>query len=327
MQDVGLAGADRDADPYFAGALHHGHQHDVHHPDPADDEGDHRDGGDQQRQGGRGLLHRLDDAVAAEGEEILHPVALGQQRHGGLLGQRGLDPVLDPYGDLAEVILGDEAAHHGAVRQPDIDRLAAGAKAGLLGHHPDDAHRQGADQHHLADGIRLAEQAGYGLAIHHGHRRPAADVPLIEQAALGEGHPLDPEKVAADPHHAATAGLVAIAQLARGGDLGAGPLQIGLAEQGVEIPLVQGLDAGGLLVTPILAGEDVDGIGAHGVDVVDHLGAGPLAQRHHADHGGDADDDAEHGEEGAHAVGQHGVQGHATRLPVAIPALAAAPGD
>ena len=34
------------------------------------------------------------------------PVALGQKCHGSLLGQRGLDPVLDPDGDLAEVVLG-----------------------------------------------------------------------------------------------------------------------------------------------------------------------------------------------------------------------------
>ena len=94
LQYVRLAGTDRDADADLAGSLHHRHQHDVHHPDAADDEGDHRDGGDQQRHGGGGFLHRLDDAVAAEGEEVLHPVALGQQLDGGLFGQRRLHPSL-----------------------------------------------------------------------------------------------------------------------------------------------------------------------------------------------------------------------------------------
>ncbi len=194
LQYVRLAGADRDADADLAGTLHHRHQHDVHHPDAADDEGDHRDGGDQQRHGGGGLLHRLDDAVAAEGEEVFHPVALGQQLDGGPFGQRRLHPVLDPDGELAEVVLGDKAAHHGAVGQPDVHRLAAAAKPGLLFHHADDTHRQGADQHHLTDGILLAEQALDGLAVHHRHRRPVLDVTLVEQPTVGELHPLTRKK-------------------------------------------------------------------------------------------------------------------------------------
>ena len=86
--------------------------------------------------GWRWSLHRFDDAVAAEGEEVLHAVALGQQGDCRLLGQGGLDAVPDPDGDLGEVLLGEETAHNGAVGEPDIDRLAAAAKAGLLGDHP-----------------------------------------------------------------------------------------------------------------------------------------------------------------------------------------------
>src|SRR4029077_2244375 len=37
-QDVDLAGTDGLADPDLAGPLGHGHQHDVHHPDAADEQ-------------------------------------------------------------------------------------------------------------------------------------------------------------------------------------------------------------------------------------------------------------------------------------------------
>ncbi|CAJ1810118.1 hypothetical protein KLNKPBOH_01278 [Aeromonas veronii] len=94
-----------------------------------------------------------------------------------------------------------------------------------------------------------------------------------------------------------------------------------MSQQSIEIPLVEGLDAGHLLIAPSLAREDFDGVGAHRIDLVDHLGARPLTKSDHAHHGGDADDDAEHGEEGAHPVGEHGMHRHPSRFPIAIPVV------
>jgi hypothetical protein len=44
----------------------------------------------------------------------------------------------------------------------------------------------------------LAEQALYGLAVHHGDCRPVS-MSRSSNSGLGERHPLDPEKVVADP--------------------------------------------------------------------------------------------------------------------------------
>src|SRR4029079_12831598 len=46
-----------------------------------------------------------------------------------------------------------------------------------------------------------------------------------------------------------------------------------------------------------------------GVELRLHHGRGALPQRHHADDGGDADDDAQHGEARAHAVPQQAAPG------------------
>src|SRR5262249_40188006 len=68
-EDVPPGGADGLADPDLAGALGHRDQHDVHDPDPADDEGDpgHRPEEDGDEPGD--LVRRLQQGVLAEDGE------------------------------------------------------------------------------------------------------------------------------------------------------------------------------------------------------------------------------------------------------------------
>jgi hypothetical protein len=60
-----------------------------------------------------------------------------------------------------------------------------------------------------------------------------------------------------------------------------------------------------------VAGEDDEDVAAHRADGLRHGVLRALADGHHQHHGADADHHAEHGEEGAQAVGAHGPPGFA----------------
>ena len=106
------------------------------------------------------------------------------------------------------------------------------------------------------------------------------------------------------------------------GELGRYTVHVGLLFQSVGVAGHQGLDAPAALVAEILARKHLDGVGADGADVLEDALARALAQGHHRNHRGDADDDAQHGQEGAQTMGGHGQEGHAHGLAELIPARA-----
>ena len=82
------------------------------------------------------------------------------------------------------------------------------------------------------------------------------------------------------------------------------------------------VDAARMAVAEALAAHDVDGVAAHRIDVFDDLLLRAVAQCHHGDHRGNADDDAQHGQERAHLVGQNGLDGHPKGLAALIQLVA-----
>ena len=81
--------------------------------------------------------------------------------------------------------------------------------------------------------------------------------------------------------------------------------------QGPGIGWDQGADTARRAVAKAAAGHDLDGIGAHVVDIGQDFLAGTLAQGHHRHHRGNSDNDAQHGQQGAQFVSDHGAHGHA----------------
>ncbi len=80
----------------------------------------------------------------------------------------------------------------------------------------------------------------------------------------------------------------------------------------------QGADAALAAVAEAGARIDVDRVGADRGDVLEHGLLRALAEGDHGDHRGDADDDAEHREEGAQLVRQHGAHRHAEGFGAAV---------
>ena len=76
----------------------------------------------------------------------------------------------------------------------------------------------------------------------------------------------------------------------------------------------QRLDLRRARVTEIGAREDLQRAGAQRVYLRLDLRLRAFAQRNHGHHRGHADDDAEHGQQGAQAMGQHRTHRHARRL-------------
>jgi hypothetical protein len=59
----------------------------------------------------------------------------------------------------------------------------------------------------------------------------------------------------------------------------------------------------------VLIRPDCDQVGADGLDLALNGGADAVAYGEQGDDGGDADDDAQHGQRGAHLVGQQAIKG------------------
>ncbi|MNE87890.1 hypothetical protein D3C80_1851350 [compost metagenome] len=76
-------------------------QHDVHHAEAADDQGDRSHHQDQQAQGHRSMLDRFAKLVAVEQHKVFNAMALGQQLADGTDGGFVIDVILQSYADAA----------------------------------------------------------------------------------------------------------------------------------------------------------------------------------------------------------------------------------
>ncbi len=321
LQDIGLAGADRHPHADLADALGDRHQHDVHHADPADDQRDHRDGGDQQRQDLGGALDGAADVVGVEDEEVLAVVALRQETRDRLLGNIGRGGIADADADAAQRSVSEKTRLHRGVGQ--IDRgIGAGTETALLrAGDADDAAGHAPDQHNTTDGAcrAVGKQRLARVVVDHRILGVAADAVRIDEAALGELSALDLKILLADAADL-RAGLDRTEpERARRRHRRRHGGHIRLLRQHARIREHQGLDLAGAGVAEIPAGKDLEGVGAEAVDIGEHPLLRARAQRNHADHRHHADDDAEHGQERAQTMGIHRQQSHAQRFAKAAP--------
>ena len=256
------------------------------------------------------------------------PVAIAQQRRhlvgdGGRLvvrvdldHDRAGDELLQPPLDLGQEG-GDGDEHHVVVV------AAAGRLPLALG---DAGHLEGdvLDAHDLAGriGVGPEQSFGDGLPEHHdlGARvgllgrqprpeahRPVADLEELRRRPVDDGQPV---AVLADD---LPGGVDPRRDELHVGDVGLDGAQIVPGQGGKRAGA--GLGAAGRL-GPRRDDEDV---GAHRSERLLDAGPRPFADRHHGDDGGDADDDAQRGEERAHLVAQERAPRDAHDVPGAHP--------
>ena len=307
--------ADGEADADFARALGYGHQHDVHDADAADQQAD---GGDRAEQGGHGADGAGEGFGDFLGVQHIEVVVLVVRQFAPLAHQQfdlaahlfGRRAVLHGDQDGADFLFAGQPPLHGAQWHDHGVVLVAPHRAlSLGGEHADHFARELFDAQGFADRAVRVEQftAHGGTDDAHGlagaffagaeeaacGQFPVAGGEIIGGAAGDGGGPV----AAADHHHHALAGG------RRDG--------VQRADLDFYRFRIFGLERGraGEAVGHALAGTQHQQVAAEAADLVRHGLRRAVAQRDHGDHGADADDDAEHGEERAHQVAPDLSQG------------------
>ncbi|SPZ16162.1 Uncharacterised protein [Pseudomonas aeruginosa] len=186
-EDIALAGASGHADADLAGAFAHGHEHDVHHADPAYQQGDRGDRAEHQRQGVLGLRLGLDHRRVVG--QLVVALAAVQAQHQLVDGAFGLVHALGVGGGddhVLGVARAEQADAGSGVGDGDavVGILVAGAGA-FLGEYADDLERHVLDEDVAADRVGAAEQLLAHLVADHRDRGGGVFVALGEVAALG----------------------------------------------------------------------------------------------------------------------------------------------
>ena len=164
-EDVAPLGADRHADADLARALRHRDEHDVHDPDPADEQRDRRGRGQQHRQRARGLVGRLRDLLLRSDHEV---GVLARARSGAAgAGSASISACACSTAaarpadamNMSIFVLRFEQPHHRRVGGDDDVVLVLSHRAAALGlEHADDPERKVLDAHRLADGVLAARR-------------------------------------------------------------------------------------------------------------------------------------------------------------------------
>src|SRR6266540_3813293 len=318
--DVAAARPDRLANPDLTGPLGHRDQHDVHDPDPADQE---RDAGHRAEQDRESLSH-----LGEGGQEVLlalnREVVLGRpvplSEHLRNLVDHLLRDSLLSHLDVdnrdvrpaTRVALGDESGLHRGDRDEHLVILVAEAGPTLGLHHTDHAvigrdTVVEADPNCLADGIVIAEQIRRDVAAKHDYARVSFELRPADELAIGDVRVAD-RLVAGSGAGDSSRGILAVSQqlaeaglLRRGGDNRGDPLRkrLGVLERKRDGAALGRADPGLLSA----AGADEKQIGPEALDLRGDLLLRALADRHHRDHGADADDDAQHRQTRSELVG------------------------
>ncbi|MPL92315.1 hypothetical protein SDC9_38413 [bioreactor metagenome] len=308
--DVAAPRADRHAHADLAGALGHRDQHDVHHPDAADDERDHRDRGDEpgHRLGGGG--DRCADGVAVRQEEVLRAVTVQHQRGDLGLRLRHVIAVGDLHPDAVEVILPRHPRHRRGVGDPDVQRRGAEGRAGRA-HDADHPHRHMAEDQHLAKRVLAVREEGVaGVLVDHRDLRKLGHVAAVELLTVDGLVGMHGEVIAAHPVHRGRGRDIAMQHVRAVRHRRRDAVGIGLQRDHRGIRGHQRLGLAGIARAKAGARPHGDRIGAERGDVLQNLRLRARAERHHQHHRGDADDDAEHGQERAHPMREHRLQRH-----------------
>src|SRR5215211_4275484 len=313
-EHVAGAGPDGLAQPDLPGPLGHADEHDVHHPDPADDQRDAGDRGQYQGQDAEDAPDHPEDVLLGQDLVLLlgmgpgHDVADDRLLLVDLPGSWGLDrdPV-DPADP--EQALGGGHGHEqlGVAGHPEGGPDPA--------HHADDPEADTADGDRLADRVAVGEQAVGRVGAEHGHPAAGVDVGGAEERPPGQapvehqrdglGGSLDVDRGPPGPDPG---------DLARG-DGGRDPPRVadGVADP-ADILQPQPGHARGRAERQVAGGDEQD-VGAERLDPGGDLVPGPRADGHQQDHAGHPDDHPEHGQPGAELVGPQRLPGDPDGLP------------
>ena len=207
-----------------------------------------------------------------------------------------------------------EQAHRPLGRQVDGVVHVEAEQLALGGHHPDHPVAFAADTDRLAERRARAEQLVAQLGTEHRLGACRADLPGLEEAPLGhlQAPQLGRRRTYPEHHPLAPASV---------------PLDVGVAlhhrrhfeharQVGERLGILERQRAGGVHH----GGRHAEGagaprrhaeqIGAELGELAEHETADPLADRGQQHHRGDADADAEHGQQAARRVGQHPAPRH-----------------
>ena len=149
-------GANGEADADFAGAFGDGHQHDVHDPDPADQQADRSDHRHHQRQRAGDRTQRVIDLRCINDVEIIRLFALqqppfAQQIHQRILNcRRGIGGIIF-HDKVIEVVIAPEPPLHCLERHVDHIVIILPAALTAFFHHADHLARDIAKPHPRAN--------------------------------------------------------------------------------------------------------------------------------------------------------------------------------
>src|SRR5437867_4163641 len=340
--DVPPPCADGLADTDLARSLIHRHEHDVHDPDPADEQRDPADRAEQEREGrehraggGERVVLIRHGEVGVRGVRHVVPLQQDVGDVGGRLGHRVARCRLDhdrvhnveaagedvlSGGDRDEDLVVAAEAEGAALRIEDADDLEGHDARPLLPLTLRAATEDLTQLQRLADGVRLAEEVRRCRRADHGHLRVDGEVRAREELAALQ-RPIAHDRVVLG--HAVDVGVPV---LARRGHLPAARALLGMdrGDARAELRLqrahvVEGevlrLRARALQSTlALVRRRDGDEVRAQRQDRVLHLLRCAVADGDHGDHGRDADDHAEHRQRGAQLVHDERLQRGAERV-------------
>ena len=314
-QHLSFQCADRQPCADLASALGDRDQHDVHDADAADQQADRGDRAEQAGQQRRCAGHRLGDLRHVVDVEIVLAALgdlapLAQQPLDIALYLGGGKAVARRHHDRRNIRRAADAALEGFQRHQDrVVLIAAHAGLPLFLQHADDRAGELADADDLVFGGSGAEQlAAHGLAEDAG-RLAAALFRGQEGAAARQIPALRHQIIAGD---AGDAGRMVLAagnrHRRRLVDRRHRPQAADLRADRLDIAFIEAFRLGGAAARAELAGAREQHVGAETGKISRHLRRRAVADGDHGDDRRDADDDAEHGEEGAQRIAADGAQ-------------------
>ena len=306
-------------------ALRDRDHHDVHDADAADEERDARDTAEEDRQHRRLLRHRLDETrEVVDGEVVLlaiqDVVTLAQQRFDLALYLDDLRSLADLQLDHLDVRDAEKALLLRHQRHDDhIVLILAHGGLSLARENTDDLERLIVDANVLADGVLAAEEIPSDGRADDGDALALVVVRLRDEGADGQRERTDRHVLGRHAHDNGIPVLIAVDNL------------IGALHDGRNVVDVLDLlfDRDGVVVLQRLArscraanaarvrraGRDDEHVAAEARHRVLDVALDAHADGDHRNDGGDADDDAEHGEDGAQFVRKELMQGDGDAFP------------
>ena len=325
QHDVAEGRAERLPYADLARALRDGDHHDVHDADAADEERDARDAAQKDRQHGRLLRHRLDEArEVVDGEVVLlaglDVVPLAQERLYLALHLRDLRRFADLQVDHLDVRDAEESLllrHQG--HDDHVVLVLSHGGLPLAGKHANDLERLVVDADVLPDRVLAAEEVRSDGRADDGDAQALLVVGLRDECADRQRERTDRHVLGSHAHDDGVPVLVAVDDLI-------GALHdrryvvdvLDLLLDGDGVIVLQGFARSRRAANAARirrAGRDDEHVAAQASHRVLDVALDAHADGNHGDDGGNADDDAEHGEDGAQLVRKKLVQSDGDAFP------------